>query len=301
MASPNGKAEQRKATWLLVLMLLPALAFGAFVLWTLHHPNPTVRAPVPIDRNSLLPHLYPGACINCHRIEERGPVAIDAGNMNRHALTPLDRRLILAGQRVEVLPISQRVGVPAITRTDGLPHSYIGVCSNCHVVLDVHPSPEFMQQAMRRASKPLITLSPAEVAHGGSTLDDARSRRRRLWGYAALPLLLLTVAFVVVRALARARPGLQRRASRTLVLHEISAAAFCTAALVHWYYSDRGNNFLHLSLVTLSWLVAGGLLMGYRAKLVRRDVNAAFRRAQWLAFGVFVVLLLLGHFFGEFT
>lgn len=300
----SSRARSKPASWRgaarLGLLLVPALGLGAIALWTLHHPSPRVRAPVPITRNSLLPHRYAGPCINCHVVLNVGPVAIDASTMDRYALTPTERQLILAGQRVEVPALSRRVSIPAITRTDGLPHSYVGVCSNCHVELDVHPSPEFMQRAMLRASQPLIGLSPSETARGGALPDDDRSRQRRLWGYAALPLALMSIGFIGGHVRARRKPGGASSPTGWLMLHEVSAATFCVTTVLHWYYSDRGNNFLHLALVTLGWLATGGLLLRYRTSFPGVGDGRWLRFSQWLALVGLLVLLSVGHFFGGF-
>lgn len=299
MAPPNANATPRKAA-ALAMAILPLFAVGALTLWKLHHPTPTVRAPVAIDRNALLPHRYAGPCLNCHRIVEVGPVAINAGNMQKFRLSPVERQLLLAGQRVDPPDLSQKLSIPAITRTDGLPHPYVGVCCNCHVVLDVHPSPEFMKEAMRRANQPLagLNLSAELTARGGSVLDESRARYRRGWGYAALPLLVLSVVFIVLRIRARKAGAPQR--DPWLGLHEAAAAAFCAAALLHWSYSDRGNNFLHLALVSLAWLAAGGAFLRYR--LARRPAGApsSISKIQRLSLLALVVLLAVGHFFSDF-
>lgn len=306
MATPSGKTRQRKYVGL-ALALVPPAAFGAFVLWTLHHPNPRVRAPVPLTRNSLLPHRYAGPCINCHVIIEVGPAAINSANMSSFPLSPVDRQLLLAGQRVDVPALSQKISIPAITRTDGLPHPYVGVCSNCHVVLDVHPSPAFMKEAMSRAGQPLsgLNLGPLATARGGAVIDDRRAAYRRAWGYAALALLALTAGFMGMRVAARRHPRAEvggASASSWLTLHQVAAAAFCGATAAHWYYSDRGNNFLHLAILSLCWLTSGGLLLRFRleTKGPSPSGRGLLAHTQWFALFGLVALLLIGHFFGDF-
>jgi hypothetical protein len=48
----------------------------------------------------LLPHATRGR-LNCHRINEIGPVPINAGNMDTLPLSAVERQLVLAGQRAD--------------------------------------------------------------------------------------------------------------------------------------------------------------------------------------------------------
>jgi hypothetical protein len=304
MAKARATAKWQKAG-ALALAVLPLAATSAVVLWYLHHPNPKVLAPVVIDRMSLLPHQYAGPCINCHRIQEGTPVALSSANMSSFRLTPVDRQLLTAGQEVQVPDLSRKLRIPAITRTDGLPHPYVGVCSNCHVVLDVHPSPAFMKEAMRRAGRPLagLNLPAAATARGGAFLDIRRAGYRRALGYAALPLMLATIVFVAMQAFVRAgaksdAPGGAQ--SRWLRIHEWFGGAFCVATALHWYFSDRGNNFLHLALVSLSCLAAGGLLLRLRGSKPADEGGGLLLFAQRVALVALVVFVLVGHFFSAF-
>jgi hypothetical protein len=302
MAQPRATPKWRR-TALLALSLTPLVTISAVVLWLLHHPSPPVLAPVVLDRMSLLPHQYAGPCMNCHRIKEGTPVALHSANMNRFSLTPVERQLLLAGQRVEVPDLSRKLSIPAITRTDGLPHPYVGVCSNCHVVLDVHPSPAFMKEAMRRAGRPLagLSLPPSATARGGAFFDPRRPVYRRALGYAALPLMLATVVLILMHAFSRRRDrAVSAQDDRWLRLHEWFGASFCVATALHWYFSDRGNNFLHLALVALSCLVAGGLLLRIRGARPAGESGQLLLFAQRVALVALVVLLLIGHFFSEF-
>ena len=282
----------------IVLMVVPLCVLAVGALWLLHTPEWDTRTPVPIDRNSLLPHHYAGPCMNCHRIVEVGPTALSRSNMAAFALTAQQQRLLLAGQSVVVPSTPQQLRVPAITRTDVLPHPYVGVCSNCHVVLDVHPSPEFMKAAMQHAHQRLsvLDLEPAGIARAGAAPSRERARYRVTWGYVALPLLLLTCVYIVLRH----RGGRATRPQAWLAVHEWSGAAFALAATIHWYYSDRGNNFLHLAFVCIVWLVAGGLMLHVR--MVRRDSggSSALLHAQRLVFLALVVLATVGHLLASF-
>lgn len=308
MAQRNPTSTRRKRFALLLAIGAP-LALGLFVFWTLHHPTPRVIAPVAIDRNSLLPHVYSGPCINCHRIIEIGPAAINAGNMGSFRLTPIERQLLLAGQRVDVPGISQKLRIPAITRTHILPHDYVGVCSNCHVMLDVHPSREFMYYAMKSARQPLLGRGALaeDTARGGAIWDATRSQSRREWGFVTLIALVISALAMIVRRVELARAGegsaerrRRRFASACLTIHEWSAAAFCAAAAPHWYYSDRGNNFLHVGLVVLGGLLVGGALLHHQVVSEGKPASPLLLLGQRFLFVVFVGLLVVGHLFVDF-
>lgn len=286
----------------IVLMAAPTLALAIGAFWLLHTPKPGVKTPVAINRNSLLPHRYAGPCLNCHRIADIGPVALNRDNMRAYSLTALEQRLLLAGQRVEVPTTSQQLRIPAITRVDTLPHPYVGVCSNCHVILDVHPSRAFMEASMRRARQRLsgLDLAPAGIARAGVEPDPARSRYRITWGYVALPLLVLASVYIVLRRFAGDSEEDQERLAPWLAVHQWAAAAFAAAAAMHWYYSDRGNNFLHLAYVAVVWLLVGGLMLRFRRSRPDLAGSRTLLVAQRAVFVVFIVLLGVGHFLAAF-
>ena len=240
--------------------------------------------------------------MNCHRIADVGPVALNRDNMRAFALTALQQRLLLAGQRVEVPTTSQQLRIPAITRVDTLPHPYVGVCSNCHVILVVHPSPAFMTAAMNRARQRLsgMDLAPSGIARAGVQLNPARSRYRITWGYVALPLLVLFSVYIVLRRFAGPSEKDQERLAPWLAVHQWAGAAFAAAAAMHWYYSDRGNNFLHLAAVAIVWLLVGGLMLRYRMSRPELAGSRALLVAQRVVFVVFIVLLGVGHFLAAF-
>jgi hypothetical protein len=290
---------------LLMLVAIPMVIAMMLGVRRLHSPHPRVKAPALIDRNSLLPHLYAGPCINCHRINEVGPIPMNSSNMDVFRLTPLKRRLLLAGQRVDAPTLSQKIRVPAITRTDILPHSFVGVCSNCHVILDLRPSPAFMREAMRRASQPLFSqeVPASAIARAGTYHDVQGERRRRAWGYVALPLCLAALVFIVRRVWARARGGEQRHDPHDalwLTVHEWCAAGFVVAATLHGYYSDRGNNYLHLAFVSLACLIMGGLVLRFRLAAGDIRTNAIVLYVQRLMALGLVTLVMVGHFFATF-
>ncbi|MDH5674051.1 MAG: hypothetical protein OEZ06_17980 [Myxococcales bacterium] len=290
---------------LLVLLLfgLPVLAVIGHLIVT-RTPTPKPKTSVVITRNSLLPHRYAGPCLNCHRIVDVGPVAMNRNNMQLFSLAPTDQRLLLAGQRVDVPSVGQQMRMPAILRSDILPHSYVGVCSNCHIVMDIRPSDQFMQKAMRRAYQPLATmdLSAEQLARGGERKHRERAFYRNLWGYLSLVLFLLSCTYVGMRILMRSYPATFKgkfKLKRWFVIHEWSSVAFTFAAIAHWYYSDRGNNLLHIALLIVIWLTIAGYALRYRLthKEVQKDVRLL--HSQRVLFFTLIGLLVVGHFFAE--
>jgi hypothetical protein len=241
-------ASRRRAALLLIAPILAALVVAAAV--ELHATQSQPRTPVAIDRTSLLPHRYAGPCINCHRIVEVGPVALSRDNMAGFALSGRDRRLLAAGQSVVVPSVSERFRIPAITRTDHLPHAYVGVCSNCHVVLDLRPNPAFLEAAMYRASQPLVDsgLPATDIARAGVPVDFGRARYRIAFGVVAFVLLVATSIWPIVRH--------ADRGERWAGVHRWAGGGFVLAVVLHWGYSDRGNNLLHLAFVAAVWLAA---------------------------------------------
>lgn len=284
------------------LIVVPIVVIAVTVIWRLHGAHPDIGAPLAINRNSLLPHRYAGPCMNCHRIIDVGPIAMNRNNFKAFRLSEREQRLLLAGQRVEVPTVSQLLRIPAITRTDSLPHPFVGVCSNCHVVLDVRPSPELMARAMELARQPLVgaDLAPAVIARAGVRVDETRARYRVAWGWVALPLLLLTSVYVVLRHLARVTPGAQWPLERWLTIHAWAGGAFAVAASMHWYYSDRGNNFLHLALVAILWLVVGGSLLRLRIARSGPGNGRALLHTQRVVFLALIGLAAAGHFLASF-
>lgn len=282
----------------LALMVLPLATVAFVVLWALHRPDPQAKPMAAIDRNSLLPHRYAGPCGNCHRILENGPVALNRNTMGSFQLSQRERSLLLAGQRVDVPTLSQKLSIPAITRTDILPHPFLGVCCNCHVILNVQPSATYMREAMGRAFQPLgaSELGANAIAHGGFAEDERRARNRVILGYLALPLALLTMVFVALRW-SGARGG---RLQNWCVLHQLSGLAFAAAAVLHWYYSDRGNNFLHLAFVGVLWLTLAGLILRVRLRRDSARGGLLLHTQRFLTF-ILLALVVLGHFFSRYV
>jgi hypothetical protein len=243
--------------------------------------------------------------MNCHRIQEIGPVTMNRDNMQLFALTEQQRRLLLAGQRVEVPSLAQRMRTPAIWRDDILPHSYVGVCSNCHLLLNVRPGDAYWSRAMRRAYQPLQTQGwPRErIARGGVREYDRRELYRNLWGFAALGFFSLACVYVVLRILMQRYPKALKgkvKIKPWFQVHEWCSLGFTTSAIMHWYYSVRGNNFLHVALLLVIWLTVAGYVLRYRMSEKGLRKNVRLLHSQRFFFFGLVFLLVIGHFFAEF-
>ena len=291
-----------------VLLVVPIVGTASYLLWELHTPRTIVRTPITITRNSLLPHRFAGVCENCHRVLEIGPVDMNKDNMRLFNLTAEQRRLLVAGQRVEAPSLLQRVRVPAIARGDSLPHPYVGVCSNCHIILDFAPSPAFAQSSMRRAYQPLAlgntgNMGSEWVTSGGVREREGREFLRNLFGFVALGLFLCASVYIGMRFLLRSYPDKFKgklKIKPWFVAHEWCSTAFCLAAILHWYYSDRGNTFLHVALLIVIWLTLAGYVLRYRVAQNETQKNLRLLHTQRGAFIGLVVLLVIGHFFAEF-
>jgi hypothetical protein len=290
---------------LLFMVVLPLVSLFTLIMWILHTPDPSVKTMVAIDSNSLLPHRYAGPCLNCHQILPGAPTAMNRANMHAFRLTDVERQLLMAGQSVEVPTLRQKLSIPAITRSDILPHRYVGVCTNCHLVLDVRPTPGYMQEAMRRATQHLLKsdLTAVGVAWGGFAADHRHSLTRRLWGYTAIPLFVLAAVYVVLRQIVRLNPtAYQGRfpLDGWLVVHQWCAVGFTAAATMHGYYSDRGNNFLHLAFVAAVSLTLIGAALRYLAISDGPGRATLLLHTQRALFMGLLAVGIIGHFFADF-
>jgi hypothetical protein len=308
MATPaSGSSLSVAKNWMaiVVLLVVPTIGTLGYLLWELHTPRTTVRTPITITRNSLLPHRFAGVCENCHRVIEIGPVQMNRDNMSLFNLTPGDRQLLVAGQRVEVPSLLQRIRVPAISRADRLPHPYVGVCSNCHIILDVAPTPELDRRYMQRAYQPLLAgAMPGErIMRGGAREREARELMRNIFGFVALSLFLAAFVYIGMRFLLRNFPDKYKgklKIKPWFVAHEWCSSAFCLAAILHWYYSDRGNTFLHVALLIVIWLTVAGYVLRYRVTHSQTQKNLRLLHTQRGLFIGLIMLLVIGHFFAEF-
>lgn len=282
-----------------LLLILGLIALSIF----LHRPHDKAATGIVIDRSALLPHRFAGVCMNCHLVREVGPVAKNRVTMNQQLVngqwvSPLEQASIRAGMRVDVPTVAQRIAAPSLVTTANLPHHFVGVCSNCHEILDAKPSPVFMQEAFALARQPLNFANLGQLAASGHTHDEAREMARDFWGYIALIFLLISFGYVVLKRLIASYPERFRRRfslKRWLVVHEWSAFGFTLCAILHWYYSTAGNTLLHLSLVVTLWLSLAGFML--RQRLLRGKARQSLRllHSQQLLAYLLIVLLIVGH------
>lgn len=285
----------RQYAILLALVVAPPVAVLGYVFWLLHTPDPELHTTIVIGRSSLLPHRYAGPCMNCHSVRKDTLVPINRQNLATMALPQRDRLLVLAGQRVD--PPRPLVLTPAITRIDILPHSYVGICSNCHVELDIHPSPVYMARSLQRAHQPLLdgTLSPIEIAYAGAHIDRRRGALRNLIGYAAIVTLLLLCGFIGARWIRRGLGIPVGPLKRWLALHEWCGILFALLTTLHWILSDRGNNPLHLALLVVVWLALEGALLRFLMVKGPTHRSPGLVHTQRVVFASLLALLLVGH------
>lgn len=299
----KGPKKAKQGVALFFLIGGPVL-LGALLLWELHTPSPATRTPVVINRNALLSHGFAGPCMNCHTIEDVGPMELSARNMGAFNMTARDRWLLESGQRVVVPDLLMRVRVPALTRDDIMPHDYVGVCSNCHVILDVRPSPAHFEAARRNALRTLGAANarrPGPSVHPGERRSEHDEVIRMVSGFIALLLFVLSTGYVVLRNLLRRDPSRWRGRFKLrdwMRYHQLASIALLGVVLVHWCYSDRGNTPLHLAMVILFWLGAAGFAMRKNAlthALARKGVQLV--HTQRYLFVALIVLLVVGHLF----
>jgi hypothetical protein len=305
--APTASLYNKTKNWttIAVLLVAPVLGILGYGVWMLNTPTPRIRTPIPVTRNSLLPHRFAGVCENCHHVQEIGPVEMNAENMSLFNLSLEQRRLLLAGQSVQAPSILQRLRVPAISRVDTLPHPYVGVCSNCHIVLNVTPTREHAQRSMMRAyqSVGLGVAEPERVAMGGVRDRSEREFWRNFFGFVALGLFVLSCVYVGMRFLMQTYPHLfvgKFRIKPWFITHIWCSTAFTVAAILHWYLSDRGNMFLHIALVIAVWLTLAGFVLRYRLAEKETNKNLRLLHTQRWLFVAFVALLIIGHVFAEF-
>jgi hypothetical protein len=126
---------------------------------------------------------------------------------------------------------------------------------------------------------------------------------RNLFGYASLFLLGLSSVYIVVRQLLRRYPQTFKgtfKVKKWFRIHEWGSTGFTVAAVAHWYFSDRGNNFLHLALIMVLWLAGAGYALRYRMAHSKTRKPVQLIHTQRFVFIALLVLLAVGHLFAEF-
>lgn len=256
-----------------------------------------------ITRSSLLPHRFAGLCMNCHAVLGVVPRPIDIGHLGNRKLSPEERTLVHAGQRVDMPSVFQHAKAPLIGRNAQLPHSFRGVCSNCHSVVHAGsgPSQEALLRGMARARQRLVKskLSDHEIAHADSKpAGEVRRFFQYTFGVVALGMFLVSMIYIVMKMLVRRDPKKYRRVfkmKKWFRIHEWTSYGFLVASIVHWMLSTRGNAMLHLSLAMVIVLSLSGI--GFRYKLLGRAKKKKMRwlhTQRYMAY-VLVFLMVTGH------
>ena len=90
MAATVKKGEPLLKKFYGLIGVISILTIGYWVVvMPLHNAQPRMMTNEIITRNSLLEHRFAGICMNCHMIQEIGPVPINRENM---PMLPLDRK-----------------------------------------------------------------------------------------------------------------------------------------------------------------------------------------------------------------
>jgi hypothetical protein len=171
--------------------------------------------------------------------------------------------------------------------------------------LDVGPSAAAAQIAFVRAYQPLAAnvMTEERIAKGGSREKGGREFWRNLFGFVALGLGLTACVYVVMRYLMNRFPAVLKgkiKIKPWFTAHEWCSSGFCVATILHWYFSDRGNNLLHISLLLVIWLTIAGYALRYRVGEKTTQKHVRLLHSQRWLFVALLVLLIVGHLFAEF-
>jgi len=256
----------------------------------------------------LLPHHYVGTCKRCHTIRDTVVTPVDIDTVNRLPLTANERALVTSGQRV-LTPTPGHVALAPVLQPDAiLPHAFVGVCSNCHWVVDLGlgppPSPAQLGLAHRALTNRGFTAS--EIAHAQPVRDyGLRTPLHLISGVVALALFLLSVVYVVLKIRGAALPRAARRAYAKRVhlktwfrVHEWASVGFAVAVVVHWALGTRGNALLHVSVILVVLLAASGLLHRYKVGTAAVKAPARWVHTQRFFTCLLLVAVVVGHLLG---
>lgn len=269
---------------------------------------PVAQAPASIPtitRTSLLPHEFAGVCEGCHLILETPIVQVDRETVARFAVSDQDRALVMAGQQVVMPTMVHRLQAPLLGGETVLPHRYVGVCSNCHRVVDLGgspPSPAAMAQARTRLLD--RDLDPGQIARASSAPQSSLLRvLNYTFGAVALALFLLGMVYVVLKLVILSKPRAQQgryrkqyHLKRWFQVHVWALPASTVAIVAHWLCSTRGNALLHLSLVLSIVLMVSGLLLRYRIhRLPFGTAGMRWLHTQRVLTCMLIVAAVVGH------
>lgn len=262
-----------------------------------------------ITRNSLLPHEFAGACLHCHFIVEEGPTPVNLDNMASLPLTQTERRLVQAGQQVIPPSVLTRMNAPVLSYGTVLAHSFWGVCSNCHRVVDLGfgRGPDASQQALALGRTPLLQDGVSELQIANASIAPRSSLRPLIswwFGVLALVLFLVSMVYVAIKVYLGYQPKEdQKRLREALALkrwfrvHEWTSFGFAGAVVVHWLFSDLGSALLHVSLLLVVALTLSGALYRYRITALASKKSMRWIHTQRLLLYLLIVTTIAGHLF----
>ena len=124
-----------------------------------------------------------------------------------------------------------------------------------------------------------------------------------MFGFVALGFGGVAVVYIVMRVLLNRYPARFKgkfKIKPWFTAHEWCSSGFCTSVVLHWYFSDRGNNFLHISLLLVIWLTMAGYVLRYRMAEKGTQKNVRLVHGQRGLSLALVALLVVGHIFAEF-
>ncbi len=261
-----------------------------------------------ITRNSLLPHAFAGACMHCHVILDEGPTPVNRDNANALPLAEWERSLVSAGQQVVGPSEITRLNAPVLGHGTILAHSYWGVCSNCHRVVDFGFGRRgaTMDEALARAQTPLLSsnLEPQQIAQATTGDTGVGIKVVAMWGFGiiALVMFLLAMVYIALKIYVQSQPKAEQRALRKKLhlkkwfrVHEWSSMAFGAAVVLHWACSDLGSALLHVSLGLVLLLTLSGLLQRYKLPVISSSKHMRWLHTQRFLSVLLIITTLLGH------
>ncbi len=270
---------------------------------------PPPRALPTITRNSLLPHQFAGACMHCHSIVEDGPTPVNRENLASLPLGETDRALVRAGQQVILPSVLTRMNAPVLVHGTVLAHSFWGVCSNCHRVVDLGfgRGTAASEERLTLGRTPLIRDGMSDRQIANATTEAGRSARVvAAWsfGILALGFFLISMVFVAMKVYLGSKPKSDQKRLRNVLnikkwfrIHEWTSFGFGGAVVLHWWFSDLGSAVLHVSLLLVVALTLSGILYRYKIPSLTSKKSMRWIHTQRLLLYVLIFTTVTGHLF----
>lgn len=256
-----------------------------------------------VSRSSLLPHRFAGICMNCHAILGGTPRPIDRRSLERATgLSASERALVQAGQQVRTPTIISDIKAPLIGRNAVLPHKFWGVCSNCHSILHAGtgPSPTQIRLGMGRAQEGLLAmqLSDEQISYATPNIEiNARGYASYFFGVCAFLFFLATMIYPAMEV-AAARNAKKYAGTFDLRkwsnIHQCAALGFTGCALLHWFFSPRGNAILHFGLLLAIATAISGVAYKAESIKTRRPLVGWLHTQRYLTY-LMIGVVLAGH------